>query len=209
MPCLPCHACYAPHLLLLTMLAPPQTVLVVEGNVWYAPDLPLLQAMLARWPSWAPRDEYMFINQMAVIAPVMHIGCTQVQGRTGPPFEFKERCSLKRYAVPLKPIIPYILTRSVTPAALFASARQVYHLMLQGELHGSISDIIVSFSLNLWCYLLESELWLIHKCGIKHSQCYDNELSKGETRVVDYCWWLDFVISITVKRNMPYNQLLK
>ena len=73
--------------------------------------------MLARWPSWAPRDEYMFINQMAVIAPVMHIGCTQVQGRTGPPFEFKERCSLKRYAVPLKPILPYILT----PAALFAS----------------------------------------------------------------------------------------
>jgi len=37
-----------------------------------------MQAMLANWPSWAPREEYMFINQMAVIAPVMHIGCTQV-----------------------------------------------------------------------------------------------------------------------------------
>ena len=35
--------------------------------------------MLARWPSWAPRGEYLFIDQMAVIAPVMHIGCTQVQ----------------------------------------------------------------------------------------------------------------------------------
>jgi len=37
-----------------------------------------MQAMLAKWPSWAPRGEYMFIDQMSVIAPVMHIGCTQV-----------------------------------------------------------------------------------------------------------------------------------
>ena len=38
----------------------------------------LFEAMLAKWPSWAPRGEYMFIDQMSVIAPVMHIGCTQV-----------------------------------------------------------------------------------------------------------------------------------
>jgi hypothetical protein len=32
------------------------------------------QAMIARWPSWAPRGEYLFIDQMAYVAPLMHIG---------------------------------------------------------------------------------------------------------------------------------------
>jgi len=37
-----------------------------------------MQAALARWPSWVPRGEYMFIDQMSVIAPLLHIGCTQI-----------------------------------------------------------------------------------------------------------------------------------
>jgi len=37
-----------------------------------------MQAALARWPSWVPRGEYMYIDQISVIAPLLHIGCTQV-----------------------------------------------------------------------------------------------------------------------------------
>ena len=34
--------------------------------------------MLEKWPSWAPRGEFMYFDQMKVIAPMMHIGCKQV-----------------------------------------------------------------------------------------------------------------------------------
>jgi len=37
-----------------------------------------MQAMLARWPSWAPKAEYKYVDQMSYIAPVMHLGCTYV-----------------------------------------------------------------------------------------------------------------------------------
>lgn len=37
-----------------------------------------MQAMLARWPSWAPRGEFLFIDQISYIAPLMHLGCTHV-----------------------------------------------------------------------------------------------------------------------------------
>ena len=37
-----------------------------------------MQAMLARWPSWAPRGEFLYIDQVAYIAPIMHLGCTHV-----------------------------------------------------------------------------------------------------------------------------------
>lgn len=37
-----------------------------------------MQAVLARWPSWAPRGEFMFIDQISYIAPLMHLGCTHV-----------------------------------------------------------------------------------------------------------------------------------
>jgi len=37
-----------------------------------------MQAVLARWPSWAPRGEFLFIDQVAYIAPVMHLGCTYI-----------------------------------------------------------------------------------------------------------------------------------
>ena len=37
-----------------------------------------MQAMLARWPSWAPRGEFLYIDQVSYIAPFMHLGCTHV-----------------------------------------------------------------------------------------------------------------------------------
>ena len=37
-----------------------------------------MQAILAKWPSWAPRGEFLFIDQISVLAPVIHIGCTHV-----------------------------------------------------------------------------------------------------------------------------------
>ncbi|XP_023333646.1 platelet-activating factor acetylhydrolase isoform X1 [Eurytemora carolleeae] len=37
-----------------------------------------MQIMLEKWPSWAPRGEFMYFDQMKVIAPMMHIGCKQV-----------------------------------------------------------------------------------------------------------------------------------
>ena len=37
-----------------------------------------MQAILAKWPSWAPRGEFLFIDQISVLAPVIHIGCTPV-----------------------------------------------------------------------------------------------------------------------------------
>jgi len=37
-----------------------------------------MQAMLAKWPSWAPRGEYMYIDQVSYIAPLMHLGCTHI-----------------------------------------------------------------------------------------------------------------------------------
>jgi len=37
-----------------------------------------MQAMLAKWPSWAPRGEYMYIDQISYIAPMLHLGCTHV-----------------------------------------------------------------------------------------------------------------------------------
>jgi len=37
-----------------------------------------MQAVLARWPSWAPRGEFLYIDQVAYLAPVMHLGCTHV-----------------------------------------------------------------------------------------------------------------------------------
>jgi len=37
-----------------------------------------MQAVLARWPSWAPRGEFMYIDQVSYIAPLMHLGCTHV-----------------------------------------------------------------------------------------------------------------------------------
>ena len=37
-----------------------------------------MQAMLARWPSWAPRGEFLYIDQVSYIAPIMHLGCTHV-----------------------------------------------------------------------------------------------------------------------------------
>lgn len=37
-----------------------------------------MQAVLAKWPSWAPRGEFMYIDQISYIAPVMHLGCTHV-----------------------------------------------------------------------------------------------------------------------------------
>jgi len=37
-----------------------------------------MQAMLAKWPSWAPRGEFLFIDQISYIAPLMHLGCTHV-----------------------------------------------------------------------------------------------------------------------------------
>lgn len=33
-----------------------------------------MQAMLAKWPSWAPRGEFLFIDQISYIAPLMHLG---------------------------------------------------------------------------------------------------------------------------------------
>ena len=37
-----------------------------------------MQAVLAKWPSWAPRGEFMYIDQISYIAPMMHLGCTHV-----------------------------------------------------------------------------------------------------------------------------------
>eukprot|EP00092_Neocalanus_flemingeri_P017862 GFUD01019326.1.p1 GENE.GFUD01019326.1~~GFUD01019326.1.p1 ORF type:complete len:435 (+),score=115.81 GFUD01019326.1:86-1390(+) len=37
-----------------------------------------MQAVLAKWPSWAPRGEFMYIDQVSYIAPLMHLGCTHV-----------------------------------------------------------------------------------------------------------------------------------
>eukprot|EP00090_Calanus_glacialis_P009424 TRINITY_DN17792_c0_g1_i1.p1 TRINITY_DN17792_c0_g1~~TRINITY_DN17792_c0_g1_i1.p1 ORF type:complete len:439 (+),score=123.75 TRINITY_DN17792_c0_g1_i1:76-1392(+) len=37
-----------------------------------------MQAVLAKWPSWAPRGEFMYIDQISYIAPLMHLGCTHV-----------------------------------------------------------------------------------------------------------------------------------
>jgi len=37
-----------------------------------------MQAVLARWPSWAPRGEFLCIDQVAYLAPVMHLGCTHM-----------------------------------------------------------------------------------------------------------------------------------
>jgi len=37
-----------------------------------------MQAVLARWPSWAPRGEFLYIDQISHIAPAMHLGCTYV-----------------------------------------------------------------------------------------------------------------------------------
>lgn len=37
-----------------------------------------MQAMLEKWPSWAPRGEFMYIDQVSYIAPLMHLGCTHV-----------------------------------------------------------------------------------------------------------------------------------
>jgi len=37
-----------------------------------------MQAMLAKWPSWAPRGEYRYIDQVSYIAPLMHLGCTHI-----------------------------------------------------------------------------------------------------------------------------------
>jgi len=37
-----------------------------------------MQAVLAKWPSWAPRAEYMYIDQVSYIAPLMHHGVTHL-----------------------------------------------------------------------------------------------------------------------------------
>jgi len=37
-----------------------------------------MQAVLVKWPSWAPRGEFMYIDQVSYIAPLMHLGCTHV-----------------------------------------------------------------------------------------------------------------------------------
>jgi len=37
-----------------------------------------MQAMLAKWPSWAPKAEYKYLDQMSYVAPFMHFGCTHV-----------------------------------------------------------------------------------------------------------------------------------
>lgn len=37
-----------------------------------------MQAMLEKWPSWAPRGEFMYIDQVSYIAPLMHLGCTHI-----------------------------------------------------------------------------------------------------------------------------------
>jgi len=37
-----------------------------------------MQTMLGNWPSWAPRGEYRWIDQVSYIAPIMHHGSTYV-----------------------------------------------------------------------------------------------------------------------------------
>ena len=37
-----------------------------------------LLTLVSRWPSWAPRGEFLFIDQVSYIAPLMHLGCTHV-----------------------------------------------------------------------------------------------------------------------------------
>ena len=64
----------------------PQTETVKKHSLWplWSDDdyligfVKFMQAMLARWPSWAPRGEFMFIDQISYIAPLMHLGCTHV-----------------------------------------------------------------------------------------------------------------------------------
>ena len=64
----------------------PQTDTIKKHSMWplWSDDdyligfVKFMQAMLARWPSWAPRGEFMFIDQISYIAPLMHLGCTHV-----------------------------------------------------------------------------------------------------------------------------------
>ena len=64
----------------------PQTETVQKHAMWplWSDDdyligfVKFMQAMLARWPSWAPRGEFLFIDQISYIAPLMHLGCTHV-----------------------------------------------------------------------------------------------------------------------------------
>ena len=64
----------------------PQTETVKKHSQWplWSDDdylvgfVKFMQAMLARWPSWAPRGEFLYIDQVSYIAPIMHLGCTHV-----------------------------------------------------------------------------------------------------------------------------------
>jgi len=64
----------------------PLTETINQHHLWplWAEDeyilgfVKFMQAMLAKWPSWAPRGEFLYIDQISHIAPVMHLGCTYV-----------------------------------------------------------------------------------------------------------------------------------